>query len=45
MWDEFNSLCPNNDAAVEVWEWMGNFIPHITGMRLLIHTEINVNLS
>ena len=29
-----------NGAAIEVWEWLSNFIPHFTGMRLLIHGGI-----
>ena len=29
MWDEFTYPFLNfNSATVEVWEWLGNFIPH-----------------
>ena len=29
MWDDISSLFPNfNVCAVEVWEWISNFIPH-----------------
>ena len=32
MWDEINYPFLNfNGATVEVWEWISNFIPHITG--------------
>ena len=31
MWDEIIYPCPNfNGAAFEVWEWIGNFMPHFT---------------
>ena len=31
MWDEITNPFPNfNGATVEVWEWISNFIPHIT---------------
>ena len=30
--DEITYLFPNfNTAAIEVWEWISNFIPHFTG--------------
>ena len=29
---------------VEIWELMSNFISHFTGMWLLIHAGIQVNL-
>ena len=29
VWDELTYPFPNfNGATVEVWEWIGNFIPH-----------------
>ena len=32
MWDEITYPFPNfNSAAVEVWEWISNFIPHFNG--------------
>ena len=32
VWDEITYPIPNfNGAAVEVWEWISNFIPHFTG--------------
>ena len=34
---------PNyNSWAIEVWEWVSNFIPQLLGMWLLIHAGINV---
>ena len=31
MWVEITYLLPNfNGASVEVWEWISNFIPHLT---------------
>ena len=30
--DEITYPFPNfNGATIEIWEWMGNFIPHLTG--------------
>ena len=30
VWDEITDPFPNfNDCAVEVWEWISDFIPHI----------------
>ena len=41
MWDEITYPFLNfNGATVEVWEWMNNFIPHFSGMWLLIHSGI-----
>ena len=38
VWDEINYPFTNvNGAIIEVWEWLSNFIPHLTGMWLLIH--------
>ena len=31
-----------NGAAVEVWDWIGNFIPNFTGLGLFIHTLMKV---
>ena len=32
MWDDITCSFPNfNGAAVEVWEWMSNFILHFIG--------------
>ena len=32
VWDEITYPLPNfNGEAVEVWEWIRNFIPHFTG--------------
>ena len=32
MWDEITYPFPNfNCAAIELWEWLSNFIPHFTG--------------
>ena len=32
VWDEITYSLPNfNCAAIEVWEWLSNFIPHFTG--------------
>ena len=29
VWNEITNPFPNyNGATVEVWEWIGNFIPH-----------------
>ena len=41
VWDEITDLFPNfNGEAVEVWEWISNFIPHISvGMWLFIHVS------
>ena len=37
VWDEFTYPFPNFDgAAVEFWEWMINFIPHIV-MDVIIY--------
>ena len=34
---------PNfNSVTVEVWEWISNSIPHLTGMWLIIHVGIKV---
>ena len=31
MWDEIIYPFPNfNGATIEIWEWISNFIPHIT---------------
>ena len=31
MWDEITYQFQNfNDAAIEVWEWISNFIPQFT---------------
>ena len=33
VWDEITYPFPNiKSAAFEVWEWIGNFISHFTGM-------------
>ena len=42
MWDEITYPFPNfNDATIEVWEWISNFIPPILmNMWLLIHAGI-----
>ena len=41
MWDEITYPFLNvNGATVEVWEWISNFIPHLLGMRLLVHAGI-----
>ena len=33
VWDEIAYPFPNfNGATVEVWEWISNFIPHLTGL-------------
>ena len=30
VWNEIINPFPNvNGAAIEIWEWIGNFIPHI----------------
>ena len=45
MWDEITYPFPNfSGAAVGVWEWIIDVIPHFAGMRLFIHAEIK-NLS
>ena len=32
MWDEITYPFPNfNSSGIGVWEWMNNFIPHVTG--------------
>ena len=32
VWDEITDRFPNfNEAAIGVWEWISNFIPHLTG--------------
>ena len=42
MWDKITYAFPNfNGWTVEVWEWMIDFITHLTG--LLIHAGIKVN--
>ena len=44
MWDEITHSFPNfNGATVDVWEWKDDFIPHFTGLWLLIHIGIKVN--
>ena len=31
VWDEITYPFPNfNSCTIEVWEWIGNFIPHFT---------------
>ena len=40
---EWNYLSIPNDATMEVWEWMSNFISNFTEMWLLIHFRIQVN--
>ena len=52
MWDEITYPFPNvNDATVEVWEWISNFILHFimdvitypcmyTGLALIIHADV-----
>ena len=43
MWDKITYPFPNfNDCTVEVWEWISNFTPQITGLWLLIHAAIEV---
>ena len=38
MWDEITYALPNNysGCTVEVWEWIGYFIPHCIMHQLLI---------
>ena len=37
-WDEITFPFPNfSGCTVEVWGWMSYFIPHFTGISLLIH--------
>ena len=48
-WDEITYSFPNfNGVAVEVWEWISNFIPHfiidVNMIEVLIHAGINVKL-
>ena len=41
---EITHIFPNfNGCPIEVWEWINNFISHVTGMWLLIHAGIKVN--
>ena len=43
VWDEITYPVPNiNGADVEICIWIGDFIPHITGMWLLFHAGIIV---
>ena len=43
MWDEISYPFLNyNCCIVEVWEWMSNFIPHIT-RYVIIHAGVKVN--
>ena len=43
MWDEITYPFPNfNGATVEVFELIGDFIPHFTGIWLLIHAGIKL---
>ena len=36
MWDEIIYPLPKfNDAAVEIWKWISNFIPHLTHCGLV----------
>ena len=45
MWDEINyPFSKFKGSTIEVWEWISNFIPYFTGMWLLIHAGIKVNL-
>ena len=45
MWDEITYLFPNfNGAAVGVWEWIGNFVPHFTGY-VIIHPCYDLSQS
>ena len=44
MWDVITYPFLNfNGCTVEVQEWISNFIPHILGMKLLIHAGIRVD--
>ena len=46
VWDEITYPFPNFiGAAIEVWEWISNLIPHLNlmGMQLFIHAGIKVN--
>ena len=32
VWDEITYPVPNfNGATIDIWEWIGNFIPHFAG--------------
>ena len=45
MWGEITSPFPNfNGAAVEVWEWINNFITHFTG-RVINYPSCDENQS
>ena len=44
VWNEIAYSFTNfNSATVEVWEWIGNFIPHITGQVITYSFDIKVN--
>ena len=41
VWDEITYQFPNfNDATLEVWEWMGNFVPRFKINWLVIHAGV-----
>ena len=42
VWGEIAYPFPNPNGTT-IWEWMNNFIPHYTGLR--IHAEIKANPS
>ena len=36
VWDEFIYPFPNvNGAIIEIWEWIGNIIPQLTGYVII----------
>ena len=40
VWDEIAYPYPNfKGATVEVWEWIGSFIPHFTGHVIINHSR------
>ena len=44
MWDEIIYPLPKfNDAAVEIWEWISNFIPHLIVHIIIYPFCVKVN--
>ena len=44
--DEITYPFPNfSRAAVEIWEWIINFVLHLTGVWLFIHADMKVNTN
>ena len=45
IWNQITySFSSYNGGTLEVWEWISNFNPHFTGMKLFILIGIKFNL-